>query len=162
MNKAATRGSGLQNRKKAAAITVMAVVILSVFLLMRYLADGGPGAVPVPTGGMTVNPDDIYGIAGVKHNQVAGKAPSMAWIIHGNDLIVYGWSDISATIVFNVAVINTTTGKGWITGDAHNVPYGDTYSRTYSTSTSGSEKIPISDLTGGKIKTAEGLSGYKV
>jgi hypothetical protein len=86
----------------------------------------------------------------------------MAWIIHGNDLIVHGWNDIPATVVFNIAVINETSGEGWITGDGDNDPYGETYSRSYSSSSSGSEKIPISALTGAAITSAAGLSGYNV
>jgi hypothetical protein len=113
-------------------------------------------------GGYTVNPDDIYGITNVYYNQIVGAAPSMAWIINGDDLIVYGWNDTNATIVFNIAVINETTGEGWITGDENNSPYGETYLRSYSSLTSGSEKISISNLTGSDITTVIGLTGYKV
>jgi hypothetical protein len=112
----------------------------------------------ITTYGILVNPDHIYGITDVKADNVAGGSPAMAWFIHNDDLVVYGYAGHS-TIVFNIAVINETTGQGWITGDGNNAPYGDTYLRTYST---GAEVISISDLTDGNITTAAGLSGYKV
>jgi hypothetical protein len=106
--------------------------------------------------GSIVDPSYIYGITNVYYNQIAGTAPSMAWIINGDDLIVYGWNDTNATIIFNIAVIHESNGTGWITGDEN------TYLRSYSSSNSGSEKISISALTNNQITTATGLNEYKV
>jgi hypothetical protein len=99
------------------------------------------------------------GLGTVNCSQVAGVEPTMAFVLSTsrNSLIVYGEA-INATIWFQVAVINTSDGTGWITGDGDNT-YPNTYKRTYTT---GAEEIPISSLTGGAIATAAGLSGYNV
>jgi hypothetical protein len=106
----------------------------------------------------TPNPNNPINGININSGNVAGGAPAMTWVINGNNLMVYGHAG-NATIVFNIAVINETTGQGWITGDGNNAPYGETYLRTYST---GAEQISISDLTDGNITTAAGLTGYKV
>jgi hypothetical protein len=112
--------------------------------------------------GFDVSPDDVFGATGVKADDIDSSEPGMAWFILNNYLVVYGAvSGTSSQIVFNVAVINETTGEGWITGDGDHTPYGDTYLRTYNTR---SEKISISDLTENNISTATQLKsdGYKV
>jgi hypothetical protein len=113
-----------------------------------------------PAGTSDTVPGDIYNIAGVRRSTIASVNPAMAWIINEDDLIVYGWSDIPATIVFNIAVINTSTGLGWITND-NKSPYGNTYNRTYSGGAT-SEKISISHLTDGNILTTADLTEHKV
>ena len=114
----------------------------------------------ITTSGVDVPPDVIYGITGVKRDNVAGAAPAMAWIINGDDFIVHGYADHNPAVVFNVAVINAATGTGWVTGDADNAPYGNTYRRAYTGQES--EKIPIASLTNGEITSAAGLGGYRV
>jgi hypothetical protein len=112
----------------------------------------------ITTYGLPVDPSNVYGATGVKADNVAGAAPAMAWAIHNDTLIVYGYAG-EATIVFNVAVIKESDGTGWINGDGNNDPYGNTYLRMYNTR---AEQIPISDLTDSNITTTAGLSGYKV
>jgi hypothetical protein len=102
---------------------------------------------------LPVNPSYIYGITGVLSDDIAEANPVMAWIFDGNDLIVYGWSDIPISIVFNVAVIKPD-GTGWLKGD------GSTYFEEYTSARSG--KISILDLTNGAITTVAGLSGCKM
>jgi hypothetical protein len=108
--------------------------------------------------GIDVDPSDVFGVTGIKINDVASTSPGMAWFIYNDSLAVYGQAG-NATIVFNIAVINETTGLGWITGDYNNSPYGYTYLRTYST---GVETISISNLTDGNITTVSGLNDYKM
>ncbi|MDR1898996.1 MAG: hypothetical protein LBQ55_03210 [Treponema sp.] len=106
-------------------------------------------------------PDQFDYGTGIKFDEVALYEPGMAWFFYNDDLVVYGSATHSITyIVFNVAVINASTGKGWITGDGDD-PYPNTYKRD-SYAPDRSEAIPISSLTGGNITTAAGLDGYHV
>jgi hypothetical protein len=109
--------------------------------------------------------DAPSGSKAIDIGQVAAADPGMAWIIDGNNLLIHGeTTGTGLKIVFNVAVIDVSTGYGWITGDADNAPYGTTYSRTYATH---SERISISELTNGNVTTAAQLGdgtsiGYAV
>jgi hypothetical protein len=102
---------------------------------------------------INVPPAQIYGINGVKRGNIAGASPSMAWVFNENNLIVHGWDDINATIVFNVAVIKPD-GTGWLKGDEN------IYFKSYTSAIS--EEISISDLTNNGIITGLGLSGCKM
>jgi hypothetical protein len=113
-----------------------------------------------------VSPDDIFGIPAIKRSPFALESPYMAWIINGNNLIIHG-ENVGAYVstIFNIAVIKTSDGTGWISGDAvnassyNNTSYGNTYLRIYNTH---SEAISISNLTDGHITTITQLEGYKV
>jgi hypothetical protein len=108
-------------------------------------------------------PDEFDYGTGIKADDVAGTEPGMAWFIYNDALVVYGSATHSVTyVVFNVAVINESTGYGWITGDGDD-PYENTYKRS-GYAPDRSEAIPISSLTGGAISTAAELDsgGYKV
>jgi hypothetical protein len=98
------------------------------------------------------------------YDQVANTEPAMAWFIHNNKLVVYGHRTHPtsvAEIVFNVAVINTSTGQGWITGDANNPHFGITYKRQYVDGESAGE-ISIKALTGNNFTTTAELTGHKI
>jgi hypothetical protein len=49
------------------------------------------------------------------------STPLIAWFIDGNNLKIYeDWTGGAGWIIFNIAIINTSSGEGWIIGDANN------------------------------------------
>jgi hypothetical protein len=94
-----------------------------------------------------------YGITNAVRGNVAGLAPAMAWYINSNNqLIVHGSATSGASIKFDVAVINATTGQGWVTI----TPYEEEYDIYAGRNTE-------IDLTGTNSMTKlPNLTGYKV
>jgi hypothetical protein len=94
-----------------------------------------------------------YGITDAKRGDVKEIAPTMAWYINSSDqLIVHGSATSGASIKFDVAVINATTGTGWVTI----TPYEEAYDIYDGRNTE-------IDLTGTNSMTKlPNLTGYKV
>jgi len=102
-------------------------------------------------------------------------ALGMGFVIDSNDLFICGITDpytpvgVSYTITFNVAII-ASDGKGWLSGQSGvftttPTPTNDpAYTRTYTGNVTISDRVSISDLTGGKISTEQQLEddGYMV
>jgi hypothetical protein len=107
-----------------------------------------PDATPAFYNPVLQVPDAIDYGTNQLYDHVAGESPGMAWFIYDNELVVYGEA-IEARIIFDVAVIKESNGKGWITS----------YDRTYNTR---SETISIADLTGNNFTTTAELTGYYV